>query len=333
MTEEPEQLLSSWIDGAYALSTLRSAYSSGLLAALREPRSPEEAAAMAGVDPSWAAAVCAALKARGLLHVRDGAVQALPALMAMDSDRQPSTLGDRLGAARVIQKAIDAGPEQPGFEQADPDESLALARSVWGHPASRAALDAWRRFDRDAPEARELWEAGCEHAEFGCGVGRDLLRIPLMYPKVRAVGFELLEHIAAEARRNAAALGLDDRVTVQTADVRDLTGPPRFGTIVWSQMFFPPPSRQPTLEAITRTLDPGGLLLMPMMPAPAGPDSSHSGPPVPGDLAIALAYRRWQVQRPTPGELAEECTPFGLNAMRLVPHVRGTPFAIARRSR
>jgi 2-polyprenyl-3-methyl-5-hydroxy-6-metoxy-1,4-benzoquinol methylase len=58
-------------------------------------------------------------------------------------------------------------------------------------------------------------------ADIGCGTGWSSISIARAYPKVRVDGFDLDEDSIAEAKANAEAEGLTDRVTFQVRDAAD----------------------------------------------------------------------------------------------------------------
>jgi 2-polyprenyl-3-methyl-5-hydroxy-6-metoxy-1,4-benzoquinol methylase len=58
-------------------------------------------------------------------------------------------------------------------------------------------------------------------ADIGCGAGWSSISIARAYPKVRVDGFDLDEGSIAEAKANAEAEGLTDRVTFQVRDAAD----------------------------------------------------------------------------------------------------------------
>jgi 4-hydroxy-2,2'-bipyrrole-5-carbaldehyde O-methyltransferase len=57
--------------------------------------------------------------------------------------------------------------------------------------------------------------------EIGCGSGIHIQRACTRNPVLRAVGLELQEKVAAVARRNIQAWGLENRATIQHTDVRN----------------------------------------------------------------------------------------------------------------
>ena len=133
-----------------------------------------------------------------------------------------------------------------------------------------------------------------------------------------------------EARRAAHALGVADRVTVETRDVCTLEGERAFDTIPWSQMFFPPSSRGPAIDVLRRMLRPGGVLLMPLMPDLPDPDATSRDRPTHVLRAAAVAYRRCGIHWLPESEIVAELEAAGFRFLRTVPHVRGTPFVAMR---
>jgi 2-polyprenyl-3-methyl-5-hydroxy-6-metoxy-1,4-benzoquinol methylase len=75
-----------------------------------------------------------------------------------------------------------------------------------------AVSDAHERLRADPP----AWVA-----DIGCGAGWSSISIARAYPKVRVEGFDLDEDSIAEAKANAEAEGLTDRVTFQVRDAAD----------------------------------------------------------------------------------------------------------------
>jgi 2-polyprenyl-3-methyl-5-hydroxy-6-metoxy-1,4-benzoquinol methylase len=72
--------------------------------------------------------------------------------------------------------------------------------------------DAHKRLRADPP---------ARVADIGCGAGWSSISIARAYPKVRVDGFDLDEGSIAEAKANAEAEGLTDRVTFQVRDAAD----------------------------------------------------------------------------------------------------------------
>jgi len=73
------------------------------------------------------------------------------------------------------------------------------------------------------PDVHERLQAGppARVADVGCGAGWSSISIARAYPKARVDGFDLDENSIAEAKVNAEAEGLADRVTFQVRDAAD----------------------------------------------------------------------------------------------------------------
>jgi len=66
-------------------------------------------------------------------------------------------------------------------------------------------------------------EAGAKVADVGCGVGFSTLLMAEAWPQSRFIGYDFHEPSIAEARRHAAAHGLDGRVRFEVATAKDIS--------------------------------------------------------------------------------------------------------------
>lgn len=325
-----EATLMEWSMAGNALAFLRAVHAHGGFDALREPATADEFATRSGIEPSHARLVCMALEALQIV-ARDGNRYRLTEGWAMVSapDR-PAALGDRLAVATPLRRAL-AGCFAPAseFGRVDPDEAVALACSVWGVANSPAALESWAALDDAMPEVRDVWRAGARHAEFGCGAGRDLIRVAAMYPAVTVVGYDLLPQVLEHARRLATDCSVSDRVELRCEDVLAIPAEDAFDTIVWSHMFFSGPNRSVAITSIRRALKPGGYLIMPFMADLPAVDAVQPTTPARTQLLIAVAYRRWNIQWPRGAELRAEMEGYGFSHLHTIPHPR-TPFMAMR---
>lgn len=325
-----EATFGAWMLGANALALLGAVERCGLLDVLREEGSPAEAAARVGLDVSQVQRVCMALGALGVLRREGRAYVLTDGWRTLTAPDRPAVLADRLGLVSVVTRALSECFEPaPGFDGVASEEAVALAASVWGVPQSEEARRSWASLDAAMPEVRDAWRAGARHAEFGCGAGRDLLRVVAMYPDVTAVGYEVLPHVLEPARELATALSLEDRVEFRVEDVAGLSIVDEFETIMWSQMFFSGDVRAATIESIRRALKPGGFVLMPLMPDLPSPDRSEVTPAERSTLLLSVAYPRWKIRWPPSGEVREELEEAGFEHLHTLPHPR-TPFMVVR---
>jgi len=325
-----ENLLLEWSTAGSALALLRTAHGAGFFARLAEPAAPEEVAGELGLDVTRTRRVCMALEALQILRREGSAYRLAEGWAEMNADDRPATLGDRLAILPLVQNAVARCLEPSvGFDAVPPEEAVTLANSVWGVPSSPAALESWAALDEAMPEVRAVWRAGCRHAEFGCGAGRDLLRIVVMYPRVEAVGYECLPHVVEPARRLAASLGVETRVEFRLEDVRNASARDEFDTIVWSQMFFPPAGRSATIASLRRALKPAGFLIMPLMPDLPAPEDVEPTLAMRFLLLTSLAYARWDIHWPASHDVRAELERAGFLHLHTIPHTR-TPFMVMR---
>lgn len=326
------ETLADWTSAANALALLRAALSKGILGDLAQPMTARELADARDLDPVLTRIFCQALEAHGIA-VRNGErYQAQPAFLELDGPDCPLPLGDQVAANEYLQRGIAlCFDDAPGFADVAEEESLAIARLAWGQPSSAAAQEMWRGVDAAMPEVREVWTKGATHAEFGCGAGRDLLRIAAMYPNVHAVGHDVLPHVIEDCRAAVLSLGLDERVSFVLGDVQELTLKDTYDTIMWSQMFFPPHVRAVTIRTIAQALKPGGLLMMPLMPDVPAPEMTDYTPAMRGLLLARLAYPRWRIQWDSEQDVRAELEQAAFEYVRTVPNPR-TPYMIFRSS-
>ncbi|MEJ2358354.1 MAG: class I SAM-dependent methyltransferase [Deinococcales bacterium] len=301
-----------WEVGANALSLLGAAQRCGLLDGLREGHTAAEAAMGLGLDATQVGRVCMALEALGVLRRRGPAYVLTDGWRTLTAPDQPGLLGPA-----------------PGLEGVDPEEVVAVSDSVWGVPRSSEVERSWTGLDASMPEVRDAWRAGARHAEFGCGAGRHLLRVVAMYPRVTAVGYDVLPHGLAPARELATALGLGARVEFRMEDTAELTLVDEFDTILWCQMFFSGAVRAATIDNIRRALKPGGYLVMPLMPDLPSLEQVEITPAERSTLLLSVACPRWNVQWPVGREVRRELEQAGFEHLHTLQH-GSTPFMVMR---
>jgi SAM-dependent methyltransferase len=315
--------LNTWVAGAQAIALLRAALTSGIFEAARTARTPAEIGAITGVEECRVADICAALDAHGVFARADGRYRLSADFATLSAPgglkRLPLLVNLRLVEARTLEAA--AAPVRP-YTSLPGEELLAIADGVTGDAASplyHAYLRGW--FAERAPELHALMEAGCRHAEFGCGIGGFLLGLLLAYPRLSGVGMEINAQVIAETRRRAVRLGVDDRVELRHTDVRDVGDEEAFDTAFWSQGFFPTGSRAAVPAVILRALKPGGYLLYPGAEAGEPPETDEAlhGPQGRAHALSRLIYSRWGVPSPPAGELREEMVAAGFTFVRFVP--------------
>jgi 2-polyprenyl-3-methyl-5-hydroxy-6-metoxy-1,4-benzoquinol methylase len=169
----------------------------------------------------------------GILEVQDGHVEPedrryrLPdghaeVLLERDSLYYMTPLAQQLvGTARPLPTLLEAfrsGGGVPYTEYgADMREGIAYANramfvNLMGNEWLPAVPDVHERLRADPP---------ARVADIGCGTGWSSISIARAYPKARVDGFDLDEESIAEARANAEAERLADRVTFHLQDAAD----------------------------------------------------------------------------------------------------------------
>lgn len=100
--------------------------------------------------------------------------------------------------------------------------------------------------------------------DVGCGSGTCMRRAAERNPELQAVGIELDPAVAEAAREAARSRGMQDRITVETGDVRALSGRGAFDVVTLHNViyYFPVAERTALLGRLSSFLKPGGRLLV-----------------------------------------------------------------------
>jgi SAM-dependent methyltransferase len=109
--------------------------------------------------------------------------------------------------------------------------------------------------------------------EVGCGSGIYIKRACTRNPDLRAIGLELQEKVAAVARTNIQAWGLENRATIEHADVRNYSTSQKFDLVTLHQniYYFPVQERENLFQHIKEYLKPGGQILLTSVGQGGGP--------------------------------------------------------------
>jgi cyclopropane fatty-acyl-phospholipid synthase-like methyltransferase len=100
--------------------------------------------------------------------------------------------------------------------------------------------------------------------EIGCGSGIYIKHAANRNPSLKAVGLELQPNVAEVARQNISEWGLQDRVRIETGDIRLKAPDGSFNivTLYNNIYYFPVESRISLLQHIRQFIKPGGFLLL-----------------------------------------------------------------------
>lgn len=103
-----------------------------------------------------------------------------------------------------------------------------------------------------------------ELLEVGCGSGIYLRYAAERNPALRAVGIELQPAVAEATRSAVQSWGLQDRITVETGDVRERPEEARFDVVTLYNLiyYFPVKERVALFKKLSGFLKPGGRLIV-----------------------------------------------------------------------
>jgi len=152
--------------------------------------------------------------------------------------------------------------------------------------------------------------------EVGCGSGIYIQRACKRNPELRAVGLELQEKVANVARKNIRAWGLENRATIEHADVRDYSNGQKFDLVTLHQniYYFPVHERENLFHHIKEYLKPGGQVLLTSV-------CQSGGPGIQG-LNIQVSTTEGFNPLPDPDQLCQQLKAAGfvdVKAWRFVP--------------
>jgi 4-hydroxy-2,2'-bipyrrole-5-carbaldehyde O-methyltransferase len=152
--------------------------------------------------------------------------------------------------------------------------------------------------------------------EVGCGSGIYIQRACTRNPELRAVGLEFQERVADVARQNIQAWGLQNRATIEHADVRGYSTSQKFDLVTLHQniYYFPVQERENLLRYLKEYLKPGGQVLL--------TSACQGGGPGIQALNIQVSTTEGLSPLPYPDQLSQQIKAAGfinLKAWRLVP--------------
>ncbi len=251
---------------------VQGAWQAGIIQAAVEETGIDDLARRVGREPARVRDIARALDAYGIFdRVADEppsyvlAERWQPLLLNDPPIALPNLFAYAAARTRMIRDSVAGGVD---YWDADERDQLAYAVGVALDPTSTQARQLLRQIYQLDDEQHRLFQNGGRYLELGCGAAGGANTMLQIYPKVSAVGLELSEALAEEARARATKVGVADRFTVVCGDVRDFDEPESFDFVFWSQFFFPGSSRRDALRVAFRSLRRGGVIRAPLMTAP-----------------------------------------------------------------
>jgi SAM-dependent methyltransferase len=269
------QKFGNLISSAEATALLIRSVELGIIDKLSEASTARQIAASTRIEQNQIDLILQALEAYGFLEKQKDNYQLSTLLRALTSADAPLPLKDTLKVTKIRMKSLaEIGKASSEYTALEEDEIFSLAQYIISAKSSSRNF-VGTTIGELMPEVKNLWKAGGRHLEAGCGVGNNLFQILTAFPKAKAVGIEIDQSTADEAKRRAAFFGVSNRVEIRHLDICKLTDEAMFDTAQWSQFFFPAPSRPAALEAVYKAVKPGGYVFMPLLLAVSQSDWSY----------------------------------------------------------
>jgi SAM-dependent methyltransferase len=269
------QKFGNLISSVEAIALLTRSVELGIIDKLSEAKTAQQVAAANGMEQNQIDLLLRALEAYGFIEIHKGTYQISSMLKALTSDDAPLPLKDTLKVTNIRMKSLaELGRAGNEFTTLDTDEIFSVAQYIISAKSSSRNF-VGTTIGELMPEVKKLWQAGGRHLEAGCGVGNNLFQIITAFPKATAVGIEIDQLTADEAKRRADFFDVSNRVEIRQMDVCKLTDEAAFDTAQWSQFFFPAPSRSGALKAVYEAVKPGGYVFMPLLLAVSNSDWSY----------------------------------------------------------
>jgi 2-polyprenyl-3-methyl-5-hydroxy-6-metoxy-1,4-benzoquinol methylase len=240
----------------------------GLLTGLADrPASSEELAAQLGLQERYVREWLRGMTAAGYLYYDpESARYALPSEHAqvLAQEGGPVFFGgvyqELLGCLTAVDRVATAFRDGGGATQDaySPDFWEGMERFTAGW-FENLLLSEWLGA---VPEVRSKLEHGASIADVGCGAGRALIKLAAAFPSITCTGYDSFERQLERARTNAAAAGLDQRITFDRRDVAAEGLPSRFDLITTFDVVHDAVDPLALLKAIRAGLEPDGTYLL-----------------------------------------------------------------------
>ena len=258
----PLGIMAKWLPGYLRVDFIAAGLQSGILEHLnRRPASAKQVAEHFGYDlrmieglESWLdlGVLLGELRhKRGRYSVRSRRVKAL---LKPGNDPIAAFFEEFTGLNhRLVLETPSRLARGEWFELSDADAAMVARTSRAGEPWLASAIE------KAVPAAGTF-----RLVEVGCGSGAHIRTAAEINPNLTALGIELQEPAAAQARANLAEWGLETRVTVEVGDVRQRAGASDADLVTLHQniYYFPEDEQADLLRHLGTYLAPGGKLLI-----------------------------------------------------------------------
>lgn len=278
----------------------------GLYEALREhgPLSSDELASAAGIAPRYAREWCEQQAVSGLLDVDEGLRFSLPPehvgplVDGTDLDHVAPFALLLAGIARVLPEVAEAYRSGGGVPFESYGDDLRSGQGAINRPAFLKLLPT--EWIPAIPGMKERLEGDppARVADIGAGQGWASIGIASAYPRARVVGFDTDDASVRDARSNARAAGVEDRVQFVRVDASSLEPEEKFDLVCMLEMLHDVAHPVGVLQSGREMLAPGGLILV----ADERVADNFSAP---GDEIERMMYG-WSITHCLPAAMTEE---------------------------
>jgi ubiquinone/menaquinone biosynthesis C-methylase UbiE len=253
-------MLNEAFDSLWALSSLRVAVETGIIASLvAGPRNAKDLAKVSRLDATLVTRIADVLVAYGFLTTSgdDYALSESGRMQAARGDALRADIAVTFGNARALADEARRGTLVTGWRPFDSEVirsqaqlslemSLAIAR-----PVKKAWPDVAQLLERD----------GAVHLDIGVGGAGGAIGMAKAFPNLRIVGVDPLPAALVEARANVAAHDMQDRIELRPQRGDELTEVNHFATAFLPSTFFDDAALQATLHTLAKALKSDGAVI------------------------------------------------------------------------
>lgn len=247
-------MLNEAFDSLWALSSLRVAVETGMVASLVSgPRRAEDLAKVSRLDSTLVTRIADVLVAYGFFTSSASDGYALSESGRMQAARGEGLRADiavTFGNTRALADEARRGTLVTGWRPFDPEviRSQAQLSLQMSMAMARPMKEAW-------PDVTALFERdGAVYVDIGVGGAGGAIGMAKAFPKVRVVGIDPLPAALIEARANVAAHGMQDRIELRAQRGDELTEVDHFDAAFVPSKFFDDAAFESTLHTLAKAL-------------------------------------------------------------------------------